>query len=307
MGYSNDDTLDIQPYAPHWDGSAWKRVPSPQRVLANVPGLSHRPFMFSPDHGRAAPADPKEGRMSKLPSFALIAVFALVAVPSGAQAAPVPSPGACNPPPPPPMPPANQFVGSVTNRYFPLPPGTTFMYRGQEEGDHVVDRVKVTRSTKTVLGIRATVVFDAVAVNGQRSEKTFDWYAQDRHGNVWYLGESAFDFVQGHWVHAEDSWEAGHDGARAGIIMEAHPKVGDVYAQEDLPGTAMDMARVETTHATVTVPYGTFSHALKTHECTPLEPGVLDVKLYGRGIGEVAEATVRGGSSILELVSITSR
>ena len=59
------------------------------------------------------------------------------------------------------------------------------------------------------------------------------------------------------------------------------------------------------THATVTVPYGTFSHVLKTHECTPLEPGVLDVKLYGRGVGEVAEATVRGGSSVLELISVS--
>ena len=211
----------------------------------------------------------------------------------------------CNPPPAPPMPPANDFVSTVTNRYFPLQPGTTFRYRGQEEGDRVADRVVVTDATKTILGVQATVVLDHVALNGHRSEKTSDWYAQDKDGNVWYLGESAFDFVHGHWVRASDSWESGHRGAQPGIIMEAHPKVGDTYAQEHLPGTAMDMARVLSTHTTVSVPAGTFSHAVKTHECTPLEPGVVDVKYYGRGVGEVAEATVQGGSARLVLVSVT--
>ncbi len=211
----------------------------------------------------------------------------------------------CNPPPAPPMPPADEFVSTVTNRYFPLQPGTTFLYRGQEEGDRVGDQVVVTDATKTILGVQATVVLDRVALNGHPSEKTFDWYAQDKHGNVWYLGESAFDFVHGHWVRASDSWESGRGGAQPGIIMEAHPKVGDNYTQEQLPGTAMDMARVLSTHTTVSVPDGTFAHAVKTNECTPLEPGVVDVKYYGVGVGEVAEATVQGGSARLVLVSVT--
>jgi len=212
---------------------------------------------------------------------------------------------ACNPPPPPPMPPANRFVTTVDNLYFPLEPGTTFRYHGQEEGDQVLDQVTVTDATKEILGVQATVVLDRVDLNGKPSEKTFDWYAQDKQGNVWYMGEAAFDFQHGHWVPADDSWEAGRDGAQPGFIVEAHPKVGDVYAQEHLPGTAMDMARVLTTHARISVPYGDFSHVLKTHECTPLEPGVLDVKYYGRGVGEVAEATVQGGSANLVLVSVT--
>ncbi len=211
----------------------------------------------------------------------------------------------CNPPPAPPMPAAGEFVATIDNRYFPLQPGTTFVYRGEEEGDRVVDQVVASDATKTVLGVRGTVVVDRVELNGRPSEKTFDWYAQDKHGNVWYLGEAAFDLVRGHWAPADDSWEAGRDGAQAGIIMEAHPKVGDVYAQEHLPGTALDMARVMSTHATVSVPYGTFSHALKSNECTPLEPGVVDVKFYGRGVGEVAEATVQGGSARLVLVSVS--
>jgi len=247
--------------------------------------------------------------VSKRTIFAVIAAGALATVAPGVGHASSSASGAasfsCNPPLPPPLPPASQFVSKVDNKYFPLQPGTTFVYRGRQEGDRVLDQVTVTHATKTILGVHATVVFDGVALNGKRSEKTFDWYAQDKHGNVWYLGESAFDFVSGHWVRASDSWEAGHDGALAGIIMEAHPKVDDIYAQEHLPGTAMDMARVLTTHATVTVPFGTFHHALKSNECTPIEPGVIDLKYYGRGIGEVAEATVKGGSSTLVLVSVT--
>jgi hypothetical protein len=203
------------------------------------------------------------------------------------------------------MPPASDFVRTVDNPYFPLPTGTTFLYRGREEGDHILDQVTVTNEMKVVLGVRATVVSDRVTVNGEPSEQTFDWYAQDTHGNVWYLGESAFDFDHGHWVRADDSWEAGRNGAEAGIIMRAEPSVGDVYAQEHLPGTAMDVARVVSTDATVSVPYGTFTNVVETKECTPLEPGVVDLKYYGSGVGEVAEGTVQGGSSRLVLVAVS--
>ena len=210
----------------------------------------------------------------------------------------------CSPPPPPRMPPASEFVAQIDNKYFPLEPGTTFLYRGVEDGERVQDKVVVTDMTKTILGVQARVVHDFVAVGGLPSEKTSDWYAQDKHGNVWYLGEAAFEFVEGHWIRADDSWEAGRDGALPGIIMEAHPEVGDTYTQEHYSGHAEDMATVLDTHASVSVPYGTFHHALYTGECTPLEPGVLDIKYHARGVGEVLEATVRGGSAKLALVSV---
>lgn len=210
----------------------------------------------------------------------------------------------CNPPHPPPLPPASDFVAQVTNPYFPLTPGTTYLYKGQEDGAPEVDRVTVTHATQTVLGIAATIVDDIVFQNGHATEHTHDWYAQDSRGNVWYLGENAFDFVNGQWQLADDSWEAGVDGARPGLIMEANPRVGDVYAQEHFPGHAMDAASVASTDATISVPYGTFDHALRTWECTPLEPGVVDVKDYVRGVGEVKEATVKGGSATLVLVSV---
>jgi hypothetical protein len=249
--------------------------------------------------------------MSNRARFAVVAAMALVPLTLGVgsasadSSAAAPSVPRCPQTPPPPMPPAGQFVRRVDNKDFPLEPGTTYHYRGQEEGDQITDTVSVTDQTKTILGVHATVVFDGVVTNGRPSERTFDWYAQDRRGNVWYMGEDAFAFVHGHWEKSDDSWEAGVDGAHAGIIMEAHSNVGDVYRQEFLQGHAEDMAQVLDLHATVSVPYGTFHHALKTKECTPLEPGVFDVKYYARGVGEVAEATVMGGSAKLVLVSIT--
>lgn len=232
---------------------------------------------------------------------------ALVALTVGLAHAPaaLASPNAtCNPPQPPPLPPPQHFVPEVTNPYFPLVPGTTYTYVGTEEGDRVLDTVVVTHSTKVILGVTATVVADVVVVNGQPSERTHDWYAQDDEGNVWYLGEAAFDFEHGHWVLADDSWQAGRDGAEAGQIMEAHPKVGDAYTQENYVGYAQDMAQVLSIDAVVHVPYGTFDHALFSKECTPLEPGVVDIKYYAPGIGEVSEATARGGSAELELVQV---
>jgi hypothetical protein len=208
-------------------------------------------------------------------------------------------------PPPPPLPPPSDFVAKIDNRYFPLEPGTTFLYRGREGGEPSVDTVTVTRSTKTIVGIHAAVVLDRTTNGGKPSEKTFDWYAQDKHGNVWYLGEAAYEWKNGHWVKADDSWETGVDGAKAGIIMEGQPKVGDVYRQEYYPGHAEDVAQNLSLKESVTVPYGTFDHVLLTRETTPLEPGVVDHKDYARDVGEIAERTVKGGSDFLELVSVT--
>jgi hypothetical protein len=235
--------------------------------------------------------------------------LALAALTVGLAHAPVASAStnaSCTPPPPPPLPPPQNFVPEVDNPYFPLVPGTTYIYVGNEDTDRVLDTVTVTHSTKVILGVTATVVVDVVVVNGQPSERTSDWYAQDDQGNVWYLGEAAFDFEHGHWVLADDSWQAGRDGALAGLIMEAHPQVGDAYTQEHYVGHAEDMAQVLSTDAVVHVPYGTFDNALFSKECTPLEPGVVDVKYYAPGFGEVSEATARGGSAQLGLVKVKS-
>jgi hypothetical protein len=152
-------------------------------------------------------------------------------------------------PPIPTLPPPADFVDDVDNPFFPLEPGTTFTYTGQEEGTPRKVAVFVTHKTKKILGINATVVLDQVRVDGQPEEKTFDWYAQDRDGNVWYLGEDSSDYVNGKWVRSDGSWEAGVDGVRAGIVMEANPQAGDVYRQEYYAGHAEDMAKVIDTDA----------------------------------------------------------
>jgi hypothetical protein len=248
--------------------------------------------------------------MARRAAFILFSlVITVIALPVGIGLAlegdSAPARAVCVAPLPPPVPPPSDFVPQIDNTYFPLEPGTTFLYLGRDEGEPARDEVVVTHMTKTILGVRTTVIFDRVWVGGEPSETTFDWYAQDRRGNVWYFGEDVFEYVNGHWIKSDESWEAGVDGAKPGIFMEAHPKVGDTYRQEFYVGHAEDIAHVTSLHANVTVPYGTFHHALETTECTRLEPGVIDLKDYARGVGEIVETTVRGGSSILKLVSVT--
>ena len=162
------------------------------------------------------------------------------------------------------LPPPGAFVSRIDNKYFPLRPGTTFLFRGTEEGKARRVSVFVTHKTKMILGIRATVVLDQVLAGGKREEKTFDWYAQDKQGNVWYLGEDSSDFVNGKWVRSDGSWEAGVKGAKPGIVMKANPRVGEIYRQEYYAGHAEDMAKVLSRNKPVTVAYGSFEHALET-------------------------------------------
>jgi hypothetical protein len=203
------------------------------------------------------------------------------------------------------LPPPSDFVDRVDHPFFPLVPGTTFTYTGQQEGSPRKVTVFVTHKTKRILGISATVVLDQVVVDGQPEEKTWDWYAQDKNGNVWYLGEDSFDFVNGKWERSDGSWETGVDGAKAGLIMEAQPQVGDVYRQEYYAGHAEDMAEVIGTDESVVVPYGSFQHALETSEWTPLEKRVVEHKYYVRDVGNVRTIMVKGGSEEEQLVSVT--
>src|ERR1700675_1945256 len=215
---------------------------------------------------------------------AMVGSLALAGSVSATQSTPVPV-----------LPPRGDFVTRIDNKYFPLRPGTTFNFRGTQEGKPRRVSVFVTHRTKIILGIRATVILDQVFVGGRPEERTFDWYAQDKHGNVWYLGEDSSDFVNGKWVRSDGSWEAGVKGAKPGIVMKADPGVGDVYRQEYYAGHAEDMAKVLSRNMSVAVPYGSFDHALETREWTPLERGVVDHKYYVKGVGNVRTIMVKGG------------
>jgi hypothetical protein len=200
--------------------------------------------------------------------------------------------------------PAN-FVAKVDNPLWPLEPGTGFHYEGTRGQTPQTDDEVVTHRTERILGIACTVVRDTVSEHGRAIERTLDFYAQDKQGNVWYLGEDSFEREHGHFVKASDSWRSGVDGAKPGIIMPAHPQPGDSYRQEYYPpGEALDQAHVLGYRGPVTVPYGTFKRALVTSEFSPLEPQT-EEKYYVAGIGEILERVVKGHHEEFRLVRIT--
>jgi len=200
----------------------------------------------------------------------------------------------------------HNFSGhAIDNEWFPLKPGTTLVYKGVKDGKAGTDIVHVTKRTRVVDGVLATVVEDTTTLNGRLSEHSLDWYAQDDSGNVWYVGERTAEYDRlGNVVSREGSWEAGVGGAEPGIFIPAHPQVGDSFRQEFLPGQAEDHFEITNLDASVTVPYATFSGGMRTKEWTPLEPGVRDAKFYVKGIGEVEEKTVIGPTETFKLVQV---
>jgi hypothetical protein len=198
----------------------------------------------------------------------------------------------------------SDFVRRVDNPYFPLKPGSKWHYKGAKGHTKMVDDMRVTHRTKRILGVRTTVVHDVVRVHGRREEVTNDFYAQDRHRNVWYFGEATKELDRhGNTTSTEGSFKAGVHGARAGVLISGHPKVGQSARQEFLMGQAEDHFKVLDLNASVSVRFVSSHHALRTKEWTPLEPGVLDNKYYVRGIGTVKEITVKGPREVLRLVS----
>ena len=203
-----------------------------------------------------------------------------------------------------PFDPAN-FVNGVNNPFYPLPPGTVWTYRGTSKAGVETNVVEVTRQNKTILGVAITVVHDVVYIaDGSVSEDTMDWFAQDKDGNVWYFGEDTKTYDHGTLTGTEGSWQAGQGGAQAGIIMLAHPNVGDQYQQENSPGIVADMAKVISLDETVTVPAQTYTHCIETTEWTPIEPGNRAHKFYARGVGPVLETSTRQGGERVELISV---
>jgi len=200
--------------------------------------------------------------------------------------------------------PAN-FVAVIDNPYYPLPVGRTLVYEGIKDGQTQQDTVTVTAQTKVIEGITATVVSDVSTHDGTVLEKTFDWFAQDKQGNVWYLGEDTAALLPNGKTDTSGSWEAGVQDAEPGIVMEAHPQIPDAYRQEYLAGVAEDTAWVVQLGGTVTVPYGKVRNTLTTLEATRVEPGLYDQKIYAPGIGMVLEQALTGPTEFAKLVRVT--
>lgn len=198
--------------------------------------------------------------------------------------------------------PAN-FIHGVNNPFFPLPPGRTLVYEGQTADGFEHSEFIITRKTKVIQGVTCVQVHDVVYLDGELAEDTLDWFAQDKEGNVWYFGENTGELEDGRFVTLEGTFTAGVNNDKPGIIMEAHPKVGDFYRQEFSLENAEDFAEVISLNATVNVPAGSFHHCLKTKETTPLEPSLRENKYYATGIGNVLTVDVNTGDR-LKLVKI---
>ena len=166
-----------------------------------------------------------------------------------------------------------------------------------------LNTVAVTHKTKRIMGIDAVVVLDRVFSNGKPVERTFDWYAQDEEGNVWYLGEDSSNYEHGRWARDEGSWEAGVGNGKPGIVMLAHPERGDAYRQEYSPGHALDQARVLGSGGAVNVPYRSFARTLATREYSAID-NQSETKYYARGVGVIKEQALPAAKEQSELVQI---
>jgi len=199
------------------------------------------------------------------------------------------------------------FSPYVTNRLFPLKVGRILVYTGVKDGKAALNLVLTTSRTRVIDHVTTRVVEDRLYLHNVLEERTSDYYAQDACGNVWYFGEDTATLdAHGHVISTEGSFHAGVAGAQPGVFMQAHPTLGRQFRQEWFQGHAEDVFKVIGLDSSVTVPAGSFHHALRTSEHTALEPGVLDNKFYVRGIGEVVETAVRGPAERLELVEIIS-
>ena len=200
-----------------------------------------------------------------------------------------------------------EFTTEIDNPYWPMAVGSEWVYREtDQEGAEQKVVVTVTPKTKQIAnGVEALVVHDVVTEDGEPTEVTDDWYAQDSEGNIWYMGEDTAEYENGKISSRSGSFEAGVDGAEPGIIMPAAPQPGMTYRQEYYKGEAEDIGAVVDTDTQAEVPAGHYRPTLMTEDTNPLEPKVLEFKFYAEGVGPVLAVSVSGGSDREELLSYT--
>ena len=200
--------------------------------------------------------------------------------------------------------PAN-FVDVIDNPYLPFKPGMAWVYEGESDGETERIEVVVTDERRDVQGISATVVRDTVHVGGELVEDTYDWFAQDTEGNVWYLGEDSTAYESDGTTSKEGSWEYGVDGALPGVVMPAAPSKGDSYRQEFYPGEAEDLGEVIRVGEDMTIGIGKYTNVVVTQDWNPLDPETIEYKYYAPGVGKIYSEHVRGAPETVELVEFT--
>jgi hypothetical protein len=201
-----------------------------------------------------------------------------------------------------------EFTVEIDNPYWPMEPGTQWTYREiDEEGQELDVVVTVSSETKEIAnGVTARIVRDTVSKDGELIEDTFDWYAQDASGTIWYLGEDTAEFEDGEVATTAGSFEAGVDGALPGIIMPAEPAGGMRYRQEYYEGEAEDNGEILSVGEQVEVPTGHYDDVVLTKDSITIEPDVVEYKLYARGVGPALVLGISGGGGKEELVEFTT-
>ncbi|MEW6401982.1 MAG: hypothetical protein AB1649_09290 [Chloroflexota bacterium] len=194
------------------------------------------------------------------------------------------------------------FVDVVDNPYYPLIPGTKWVYEAQfKDGTVERNEVEVLTDTRLVNGVTATVVHDIIFVEGEIAEETYDWYAQDKEGNVWYLGEDVDNYEGGVLSNHAGSWEWGVDGALPGVIMWADPSAhrNEEYFQEFYAGKAEDKGQVLSVAEEVSIPFGSFQNVLRTRDFSAIDPNLNENKFYASGIGMIKEIDLATGEEVV--------
>lgn len=196
------------------------------------------------------------------------------------------------------------WADAVDNPTFPLPVGATWDYTATTPDGLETDHVEVLADTREIEGVTATVVYDLVALDGETIEETWDWYAQDTDGNVWYLGEDTCEFEGGECVAHVGAWEWGVDGALPGILMPAAPAAdGQPYFQEYAEGVAEDVGEVIATGETAEAAGQSWTDCIRTADTSHIDPDLYEEKVYCPGVGNVL---VVEGDVVVTLESMTA-
>lgn len=200
-----------------------------------------------------------------------------------------------------------EFTTSIDNPYWPMAPGNKWVYSETDtEGASEKVVVEVLDRTKLIAnGIEARVIRDTATEGGVPLEITDDWFAQDSVGNIWYLGEHVTNYENGKPVDHDGSFEAGVDGAEAGVVMPADPQAGMEYRQEYYAGEAEDNGAVVTVgEEQVQVPFGFYDEdVLMTRDLNPGEPKTEELKFYAPDVGPLLSIHTDGAGGRATLVS----
>ncbi len=249
--------------------------------------------------------------MNRRHILALAALAAIIPLASGSGFAQTTTTGATSRPVKIDLPPYNpvidptKFSAKITNKYYPLTPGTVFIYEGTRDGVARRAEHTVTSETRNIMGVDCIVVRDVAVSNSEIVEKTVDWYAQDSDGNVWYFGEDTAEYKNGKVTSTHGTWMAGVDGALPGIIMQASPKLGEGYRQEYRPGVAEDYAKVVGINATTEGPMGKYENVVVTEDTDLLDVNKFEHKSFAPGVGFIGSSgLVNGHQEEIGLVKI---